>query len=208
MELPPDEAERLAALIRYGVLDTDFEPCFDRLTRLASRLFGTPIALISLIDQNRQWFKAATGVSVRSTPRDVAFCSHAILGDDVFIVPDAEADARFNTNPLVTGDPNVRFYAGAPLRTPEGYNLGTFCVIDTNARSDLGPEDQSVLKDFADTVIELLELRSDLRAARRARTDIDKSLERLRPLCGEVPAIARSVETLGEASRRLHKELG
>src|SRR5262249_46433443 len=128
--LPPDEALRLAALHQYGILDTTPEEAFDDLTSLAAHICGTPIALVSLVDANRQWFKSALGLADLETPRDVAFCAHGILHDDVFIVPDALEDERFADNPMVTGDPHLRFYAGAPLTTPEGHTIGMLCVKD------------------------------------------------------------------------------
>jgi anti-sigma regulatory factor (Ser/Thr protein kinase) len=129
--MPIDEAKRLAALRRYRILDTDPEQAFDDLTLLASHICGTPIALISLIDENRQWFKSRVGLSVTETARDVSFCNHAIQRpDELMIVPNALDDARFANNPLVTGDEHVRFYAGAPLLTTDGYALGALCVVD------------------------------------------------------------------------------
>ncbi|MCI3206900.1 sensor domain-containing diguanylate cyclase [Pandoraea capi] len=153
-----DEAERLAALRRYEILDTPPEPAFDRIVRLASHVLGTPISLISLLDESRQWFKARRGIDATHTPRSMAFCSHAILSDDVLVVPDARADRRFADNPLVTGDPNIRFYAGAPLRTPEGHRLGTLCVIDRRPR-DLDDEKRALLADLSSLVVDELELR-------------------------------------------------
>ena len=129
-DFPPDEAFRLRTLTSLSILDTPAEERFDRLTRLAQRLFNVPIALVSLIDSNRQWFKSCQGLDVRETPRDVSFCAHAILGNDLLVVPDAAADARFADNPLVTGEPFIRFYAGCPLKAPNGSLLGTLCVID------------------------------------------------------------------------------
>lgn len=129
-----DEERRLATLGRYGVLDTPPEQAFDDLTRLAAQVLGTPISLVSLIDRDRQWFKSRVGIEVCSTPRDMAFCAHAIHGDDVMVVEDALQDPRFADNPLVTGDPFIRFYAGAPLIADDGLALGTLCVIDRHPR--------------------------------------------------------------------------
>lgn len=167
MELPANEAERLAALVNYGILDTDFEESFDRITRIAAHLFRTPISLISLLDQDRQWFKSAFGLHVRETPREVAFCSHAILGKEVMVVPDAEKDARFAENPLVTGDPHVRFYAGAPIVDHDGFALGTVCVIDRAARPALTQQEKAVLADFAGIVGDLLNARHQARTLKR-----------------------------------------
>ena len=132
--VPADEALRLAALHRYDLLDTLSESQFDDLTKLAAHICGTPIALISLLDQDRQWFKSMVGIDVCETPRDISFCGHAIAGDDLFEVANALDDARFCDNPLVTGAPDIRFYAGAPLVTEDGFRLGTLCVIDRTPR--------------------------------------------------------------------------
>ena len=134
---PPssDEPGRLKALERYGILDTPADHILDGLTQVAADLCETPIALISLIDPDRQWFKSCIGLPVNETSRDVAFCSHAIQNPDVLMeVEDATKDSRFHDNPLVTGDPNIRFYAGSPLMTPDGFALGTLCVIDDKPR--------------------------------------------------------------------------
>jgi len=159
--VPPAEADRLAALRRYDVLDTAPEPAFDRIVRLASRLLDVPIALVSLIDAQRQWFKARYGLEAQETPRAIAFCDHAIRGCGVMVVPDAEQDPRFRDNPLVTGEPHIRFYAGVPLLTPDGFALGTLCAIDRAPRQ-LDPRDAAVLEDLAQQVIHELEVRAAL----------------------------------------------
>ncbi len=132
--IPCDEALRLRDLERHAVVGTAGDEHFDRIIELASSIFATPIALISLVDADRQWFLARKGLEATETPRRVAFCAHAIAGDDVLVVPDALADQRFRSNPLVLEDPHIRFYAGMPLRSPDGHNLGTLCVIDRQPR--------------------------------------------------------------------------
>jgi len=146
--IPIDEVKRLRTLRSLSVLDSDPEERFDRLTRLAKRMFDVPIALVSLVDENRQWFKSCVGLPVRETPRDISFCGHTILGEDVFLIENALDDERFADNPLVTGEPNIRFYAGCPLKAPDGNVLGTLCIIDTRPRS-LEAEDLSLLNDLA-----------------------------------------------------------
>lgn len=158
--LPTDEADRLAALERYGILDTAPEARFDRITRLAQTLFDVPIALVSLVDRDRQWFKSCIGLDVLETGRDAAFCAHAILADGVTEVLDPEGDPRFADNPLVTGPPHIRYYAGAPLITPDGFALGTLCIIDQRTRAPLTPHDRATLRDLADVVVDDLELRN------------------------------------------------
>lgn len=157
--LPLDEEERLAALHALQVLDTTPEAAFDTLTAIAAEMLGTPIALVSLIDGSRQWFKSRVGLDAIETPREEAFCAHAILGRDVFVVEDASQDARFAGNPLVTGHPDIRFYAGAPLVTSSGHALGTLCVIDRRARR-LDDAQLRLLSALAEQVIAHLELRS------------------------------------------------
>lgn len=147
-DFPPAEVARLETLRSLDILDTPQEERFDRLTRMAKRLFNVPIALVSLVDENRQWFKSCIGLPVSETPRDISFCGHAILGDGIFIIPDAAADERFHDNPLVVNEPNIRFYAGCPLRTPNGGQMGTLCIIDDKPR-DFGDDDLSALKDLA-----------------------------------------------------------
>src|SRR5262249_33813947 len=146
--LPVNEHARLEALRAYDVLDTPPEQAFDDLTRLASQVCGTPVAMVSLVDGDRQWFKSKVGTEAAETPRDVAFCAHAILERDLFVIPDAEADDRFADNPLLTSEPHIRFYAGAPLITPDGHAIGTLCTIDRVPRQ-LSPEQLEALRSLA-----------------------------------------------------------
>jgi diguanylate cyclase (GGDEF)-like protein len=148
---PADEPARVAELRLLALLDSDPEERFDRVTRLAQRLFGVPIALVSLIDENRQWFKSNQGLDVSETPREFAFCAHAILEDGVMQVRDARLDPRFLDNPLVLGSPEIRFYAGAPIGGPGGSKLGTLCIIDREPRT-LSVADEASLRDLADMI--------------------------------------------------------
>ncbi|MEX5611248.1 sensor domain-containing diguanylate cyclase [Pseudomonas protegens] len=145
---PNNEALRIQTLRELNVLDTSPEERFDRLTRLAKRLFNVPIALVSLVDADRQWFKSCVGLDVSETSRDISFCGHAILGDQILTVPDAGLDERFHDNPLVVGAPGIRFYAGCPLTVTNGSKLGTLCLIDIKPR-DLDDEDRALLRDLA-----------------------------------------------------------
>ncbi|WP_085686473.1 MULTISPECIES: sensor domain-containing diguanylate cyclase [unclassified Pseudomonas] len=145
---PANEAVRIQALQDLKLLDTAPEERFDRLTRLAKRLFNVPIALVTLVDKERQWFKSCVGLDTTETPRSVSFCGHAILRDELMLVPDAREDDRFHDNPLVTGEPNIRFYAGYPLTVPNGNKMGTLCLIDTKPR-DLDDEERALLRDLA-----------------------------------------------------------
>ena len=164
--LPNDEEERLAELLSYDVLDTEAEQLFDDLTALASQICDTPIALISLIDPDRQWFKSRVGLDAKETSRDVAFCSHAILQGDVFEVPNAKLDPRFHDNPLVTGSPDIRFYAGAPLITPSGHAIGTLCAIDSKPRK-LTDTQKASLQTLSKSVVAHLELKRKNRELER-----------------------------------------
>ena len=148
---PADEATRINTLRALNLLDSAPEERFDRLTRLAKRLFGVPIALVSLIDADRQWFKSRAGLEVSETSREISFCGHTILDDDVLIVPDALRDERFHDNPLVTREPNIRFYVGYPLTVPNGSTLGTLCLIDRQVRT-FTPEDLQLLRDLGSMV--------------------------------------------------------
>ena len=148
-DIPANEKERMKTLRSTSILDTDPEERFDRLTRMAKRMFGVSIALVSLVDENRQWFKSKVGLDACETGRDISFCGHAILGNDIFVIEDALEDERFADNPLVTGDPKIRFYAGAPLRYLDGNKLGTLCIIDQEPRV-LDEEDYAMLRDLAE----------------------------------------------------------
>lgn len=148
-DTPQNEASRLQALRSLNVLDMRSEERFDRLTRLAKRLFDVPIALVSLVDENRQWFKSYVGLKVRETPRDISFCGHAILGSAIFLINDTKIDERFADNPLVLNEPYIRFYAGCPLRSFDGSALGTLCLIDTRPRQFID-SDLAALKDLAE----------------------------------------------------------
>lgn len=150
-EIPQGDQSRLQTLRSLGILDTAPEERFDRLTRTAKRVFSVPIALVSLVDETRQWFKSCQGLNVSETSRDISLCGHAILGDGVFIIPDTLEDDRFSDNPLVVNEPRIRFYAGCPLRAMNGQKLGTLCLIDQKPRS-FDQEDQDALKDLASMV--------------------------------------------------------
>ena len=168
------EEQRVAALRSYGILDTPREDEFDEIVRVVSALCGTPISVINLIDRDRQWFKAEVGLGVRETPLPASICAHALLQPDLFIVPDTLRDARFADNPLVTGNPHLRFYAGALLETPDGLPLGTICVLDYEPR-ELNENQKALLRLMAQQIMKLFELRrlnAQERSAReRAETD-------------------------------------
>lgn len=172
--LPPDEAERLRALKEYAILYTPAEKSFDDLTRLATYICRTPMAAITLIDSDRQWFKSTVNISDSETSRDVAFCAHAILESGVFIVPDAREDERFKDNPFVTSDANVRFYAGSPLTTAEGYKLGTLCVIDQVPRQ-LSDGQLAALRALSRQVTTQLELRREVKELRARLQELEQS---------------------------------
>lgn len=160
--VPFNEASRLDVLKKYGILDTKPEAAFDQLTSIVAETFDVPTVLVSILDGDRQWFKSRQGLDVEETPRDVAFCAHAILEDGPLVVLDAKEDVRFHNSPLVTGAPFIRFYAGAPLITPEGFRLGTLCVIDYEPHAEFGCEKKSCLESFAALAMQILEMRRQL----------------------------------------------
>jgi len=158
-DLPPDEEARLEALRELDLLDTEPEEAFDELVRRAAEATGAPVAVITLVDEARQWFKARVNLELESTDRDLSFCAHAILTpDDITVVPDTLEDERFADNLLVTEDPNIRFYAGAPIFTPDGYPVGTLCVIDASPRG-LSDEQAQALRELAAEVSRQIERR-------------------------------------------------
>ena len=181
--LPDNEAARLEALRQCEILNTPSEEAFDDLTALAAHICEAPIALITLVDENRQWFKSRVGLDITETSRDIAFCAHAILQPDLFIVRDALKDERFADNPLVTSEPHIRFYAGMPLVTPEGYALGTLCVIDRVPRK-LSAEHKQALRVLPHLVVTQLELRRSLKELQRANTARQQAEEEIARLAG------------------------
>lgn len=194
--LPINEAERIAALERYGILDTLPETEYDDLTLLASQICGAPISLISLVDSQRQWFKSRHGVDIDESPRAISFCAHAIHGESVFEVPDATLDERFRDNPLVTGEHHVRFYAGAPLITPDGLKLGTLCVIDRQPRQ-LNNAQRHALTALARQVVTLLELRRNVAQLEASNRELHDSREEFRGFMDNSPIVAFSKDAQG-----------
>jgi PAS domain S-box-containing protein len=192
--LPSHERERLDALRRYEILDTAPEEVFDRVTQLAASLFAVPAAFISFIDAERQWFKARVGVTRTETPRASALAAHAIVSKDIFLVPDARADARFRENPYVVDNPRLRFYAAAPLTTREGFHLGVLGIIDEVPRAHFSLADQQRLETLARLVMNELELRLELRARRRAERDLTLVNELMLAIA-EAPDVNAAIET-------------
>lgn len=233
MAIATDEQARLAALRRYRILDTEPEQRFDDLTMLASHICDTPMSLISLVDSDRQWFKSRIGFTAPETSRSVAFCSHAIQRPEIMQVRDASHDARFRDNPMVTGAPNIRFYAGAPLITPDGFALGTLCVIDVKPRtlSEAQLRALDALRRQAQAQLELRQNLDELGQALSARDaaeaaqarlvdELRGSLEKvekltaLMPYCSTcelnlvIPATPASIPTVGEGVRQLLRTKG
>jgi len=180
--IPPNEPKRLKVLWQYEVLDTVPEEVFDDLTELAARICEAPIAMISLVDEDRQWFKSKIGITLGETSRDISFCAYAITQPGLFIVPDAAQDRRFSNHPFVIAEPNIRFYAGAPLITPDGHALGTLCVLDKVPR-ELTHDQRQALRVLAHHVVSQLELRRhsrQLRSFRRQSARLQRDLDKAR----------------------------
>jgi GAF domain-containing protein len=164
------EAARVAALNRYAILDSEPEQSFDDLVTLAAHICRVPMAMLSLVDDHRQWFKSKLGISVAETPRDHSICAHAIQQTDLFIVPDTLQDPRFRENPIVVGEPRIRFYAGAPLINEDGFALGTLCVVDREPR-ELDADQQDALNALGRLALRQMELRMNLRLLKEALND-------------------------------------
>jgi PAS domain S-box-containing protein len=196
--VPENERERLAALYGLGILDTAPEPAYDELSALAAYICQTPIALISLVDENRQWFKSKVGLTAGETPRDIAFCAHTILQPDLLVVPDASTDQRFANNPLVTSPPSIRFYAGAPLVTDEGHALGTLCVIDHKPR-DLTPEQAEALRNLSHQVMAQLRLHKQLATSSHSNAALAQLNQALQ---GEIEQRVRIERELSKSRER------
>ena len=204
--LPTNETERLAALKEYHILDTGTEQSYDDVTTLAAHICEVPIAMISLVDEDRQWFKSRLGVKQQQTPREVAFCAHAILQDKPFIIRDATKDKRFAGNSLVTGESHIRFYAGIPLVNPEGLALGTLCVVDHQPRR-LSAAQQKALQALSRQVMALLESR---RVSARLANALEqvKTLQELLPICAWCKRIRDDEGYWNQVEAYIHKYTG
>jgi adenylate cyclase len=207
--IPPNESERLATLRALEILDTAPEPEFDELVQLAAALCGTPIGTVSLIDENRQWLKAAVGLPRNECRRSAAFCAHAILGESVFTVDDATADSRFADNPLVLNQPNIRFYAGIPVATSNNLPLGTLCVIDTVPRH-LTSEQKQALEILGRQVNVRFELRAQRMALQQVRAEnqelrgkLQETLRQLEEANQRMEALASSESSPSKPLRRI-----
>jgi GAF domain-containing protein len=201
--IPADEPERVADLKEYEVLDTPREEAFDNITLLASHICGTPIALITLVDSDRQWFKSKVGVTVEETSRDIALCAHAIVEEDLFIIPDASRDVRFANNPLVKSHPRIRFYAGAPLISRKRHALGTLCVIDRVPRK-LTKDQLDALRALSRQVMAQLEGRREIKQLERQVQQRQRDHAALEKQLNQANARKRAYE---EAFRRVRHEV-
>lgn len=197
--MPKNEVKRLKVLWQYDVLDTVPEEVFDDLADLAAHICEAPVAMISLVDENRQWFKARVGTSTKETSRDISFCAHAILNDGLLVISDATKDPRFSDNPMVTGPQKIRFYAGAPLVTPDGHALGTLCVLDKQPRK-LRSEQLEALRVLAHHVVSQLELRRHARELAEARVDSRRQKSELARAKAEIARLRRLLERFQKRS--------
>jgi GAF domain-containing protein len=204
--IPNNEAERLAALKEYHILDTGTEQSYDDITALAAHICRVPITMISLVDEVRQWFKSRAGMAQQQTSRDIAFCAHAILQHEPFVVRDAKKDRRFADNALVTGEPHVRFYAGFPLVNPEGLALGTLCVIDRKPRQ-LSAEQEKAMQALVRQVMALLELRRVSAHLADALNHV-KTLQGLLPICSWCKRIRDDEGYWAQVEAYFHKYTG
>jgi len=211
--IPSNEDERLAAVRRYGVLDTPPDGAFDRITRLASLILEMPIAIVSLVDHDRIWFKSSQGLDgVEQIGRDPGLCASAILADEPWVIEDARADPRALSNPLVAGEFGLRFYAGSALRTHDGYNLGTLCVIDKEPRQ-LTDQQIGVLDDLAALVVDELELKLAARQQARQATELNDdvvqalTVAKMSFQAGETGVALESLDQALASSKRILAEL-
>lgn len=195
-----DELERILALKRFEILDTEPEEAFERITRTVATIFEAPVVAVSLVDENRLWFKSCYGLDVTETSRDVAFCTHTIMRDEIMIVNDATKDPRFQNNPLVTGDPAIRFYAGAPLRSGEGFRLGTLCVIDFQPRK-ITEVQCKILEDMAALVVDAMELRlnretvlDELNNRRAENTELASGRDQIQQIIDSMPSAVFAID--------------
>lgn len=190
--LPASEAERLQTLRAYDILDTPAETAFDRIVSLTSQIFGVPMATVSLVDMDRDWLKACFGIDAREASRELSFCAHALLQEDVMVVRDALDDARFSGNPHVTGPPHIRFYAGAPLRAPDGNSLGSLCLMDTRPR-DFSDRERAMLENLAQIVVDEMELRRTGRKLRESEAALRHTMHENSRLATAVDNVASGV---------------
>lgn len=204
---PKDEKDRIRKLLDYKVLDTDAETAYDDLVAIAAQICDTDISLVSLIDSDRQWFKAKTGIETTETPRDIAFCSHAILQPQVMVIPDARLDPRFATNPLVAGEPFIRFYAGAPLITPDGYALGTLCVIDSKPK-ELTAAQIAALEALSRQAVTQLEMRLMLQQLNQEAIEKEKAQTALEQINAQLETrVAERTEAIQQKNKELQETL-